>query len=552
MRRSLRSRLIVGMVLGLAVLLAAAGTAIYTVQHRQLYHAFDETLLSSANALALLFHAGPFGTWFDSDGLNGLPAGRIRQGALFEVWSDQRIDQPPPSQDADSDFDWPASMGPGPGPPPGFFFEDPGRPPDEPPDDRPPREPRPPGSGGPPGPPPPELGELWRRRAPDDTPAGPFIVRSPALSGADLPRLDPPGNQPRFERITMPDGAPGRAVGLRFEPANRGPGPRWEPPASLTLVVAASTRETEQQLHFLAALLAVTAFGTMAISGGVAWLVVSRGLRPLAAVARKIAAMDETGLKQRIADQGVPREIEPVVNQLNGLLARLDGAFDRERALTADVAHELRTPVAEIRAIAEITLGRVRAPDEYQQAFGETLETVKTLQGLIEKLLVLARLESGQVQPDVRPIALRPALRQHWTQMQGQCPPRGITLEDRSDPQIVVSADPSLLDIVLSNVLSNAVAYAPDGSSITAATNRAAAGCQLSVANAGCELSADDAAHVFDRFWRADAARTKTGLNCGLGLTLVRRAMEAMGGQAEAHVRPDRQFVLMLTFRTPG
>ncbi len=534
MTRSLRSRLIVGMLLGMFVLLAAASVTIYTVQRRQLHNAFDDTLLSSVNALTLLIRPGPFGNFLDSEGLVSLTAGRIREGALFQIWSDQPIDILPPreSPDSDPDLDLP------PGPPP---------------DDRPPREPPSPGSDWPPGPPhgrpPREPPEQWRRRAPGENESGPFVVRSPLLGGADLPRLDSPMDQPRFEKITMPDGAPGRAVGLRWHLSGWGPGPRRPPPADLTAVVAASTAEIERQLSFLAVLLAATALGTMAISSGVAWLVVSRGLRPLAVVAGKIAALDETGLKQRLADCGVPREIEPVVSQLNGLLGRLDEAFDRERTLTADVAHELRTPVAEIRAITEITLSRPRNPEEYRQALEETLDTTKTLQGLIEKLLILARLEAGQMRPEFQNVALQPILAQRWAQVRTHADPRGVTMDDRCSPEAIVFADPKLLEVVLSNALSNAAGYTPEGGRISAETRRVGDRWQLSIANSGCELSEAEVGRVFDRFWRADAARSKSGLNCGLGLTLVRRTMEAMGGKAEASVSHDRRFVLTLTFR---
>jgi two-component system, OmpR family, heavy metal sensor histidine kinase CusS len=522
------------MLLGMAVLLLAADATIYTVQRRQLYRAFDETLLNSANSLTLLIHPGPFGNWFDTEGMARLPAGRIQQGALFQFWSDQPIDIMPSRPEPDSAQEEAGPMGPpqggGPpqdgGPPPEPLF--PGRP--APPDQpflRPPSE------------------DMELRRGPT---RAELIIRSPLLNDADLPRLEAVPGSPRFENIRLPDGRPGRAVGVQVMLASLPPMFRRLPPTRLTTVVAAGTVDIEKQLSFLAVLLAVTAFGTMAVAGGVAWLVVSRGLRPLAKVARKMAAMDETGLKERITDQGMPREIEPVVNQLNGMLGRLDEAFDRERALTADVAHELRTPVAEIRTITEITLSRQRSPDEYRAALSETQDAVKTLQGLIEKLLVLARLEAGQMKPELDVIALHPTLIHHWEQVRGTAGPRGIALEDRCPADTMISADPKLLEVVLSNVLSNAAAYTPDAGRITAEVRRMGSGCRLSIANTGCELGEGDVARVFDRFWRADAARSKSGLNCGLGLSLVRRAMEAMGGKAEAGLSRDRCFVLTLTF----
>jgi two-component system, OmpR family, heavy metal sensor histidine kinase CusS len=226
----------------------------------------------------------------------------------------------------------------------------------------------------------------------------------------------------------------------------------------------------------------------------------------------------------------------------------LDEAFDRERALTADIAHELRTPVAEIRTITEVTLSRPRDPGEYRQALGETHDAIVTLQGLIEKLLILARLEAGQVKPGLEPVAPEPLLTQHWEQVCRCVATRGVIFENRCRPDALVIADLKLLDVVLSSALSNAATYTPDGGHVTAEAQWVGARCQLDIANTGCALSQAEIGRVFDRFWRADASRSRSGLNCGLGLTLVRRAMEAMGGHAEADVSQDRRFILSLTF----
>ena len=216
--------------------------------------------------------------------------------------------------------------------------------------------------------------------------------------------------------------------------------------------------------------------------------------------------LPSAGLPDQI--EGVPREIEPVVNQLNGLLTRLDQAFERERALTADVAHELRTPVAEIRAIAEITLSRLRNPAEYQDAFKEALDAIRSLQGLIERLLILARLEAGQTKHELQPTPVQPLLSMHWKRTANGAVTRGVVFDNRCKPDLTVSADSKLMDVVVSNVLANAAAYTPDGGCITAESQHDETGCRISVANTGCQLSDDEIARVFDRFWRADSARS--------------------------------------------
>jgi signal transduction histidine kinase len=317
----------------------------------------------------------------------------------------------------------------------------------------------------------------------------------------------------------------------------------------LTVVVAAGTAELDGALRFQAGLLVLTAFGTMAFVAGVAWFVVSRGLRPLDAVAARIAAIDAAALKVRIEDAEIPKEIEPVVRQLNALLARLDAALERERGLTADIAHDLRTPVAEIRAVAEVTLSRTRESEEYREALGDIAATIASLQALIEKLLTLARLEAGQVKPDVTAIALRPALLEHSDRVYRAAATRAVTFEESCEADVVVAADPALLDTVLANVMSNAVNYTPRGGRIVVKASRGGDTCRLTVSNPGWALDAEEAGHVFERFWRADKTRTTSGMNCGLGLTLVKRAMEAMNGTAEAQVDREGWFVLELRFQ---
>ena len=204
MIRSLRARLMGGMLLGMAVLLAIASAAVYAVQRQQLYQAFDDTLVNSANSLAVLIHPGPAGYWFDPEAPTRLPAGQLRPGAVFQLWSDQPIDILPPRLEPD---DSPVDSG-APGPPLG---------------DRPPSPAftgpdAPSGAPPPPRPPEPLEGPWWR-------PQGELVVRSPLLNGADLPRLEAREGRSRFQNITMPDGASGRAVGFQFQMPRRGFGP---------------------------------------------------------------------------------------------------------------------------------------------------------------------------------------------------------------------------------------------------------------------------------------------------------------------------------------
>lgn len=533
MRNSLRARLVMGMVLGLVVLLAGAGIAIHELQRRQLYRAFDASLLSNVHALTALLHRGPPGLMFHTDDLTRLPGDRLHSPPLFQIWSSDPIDLPGIGPRFGND-----APGPFPGPP--------NAPPGHPQDHQP----------------------SWPTDAPDaDTAAIATaedsavvygdtrkVVRARTLESADLPRLGPADEpNPVFGSICLPNGVHGRAVTVRVELAEPGPRPHSRtdeglapPPTRVTVTVAAPSVEIEAQMASLSALLLGTAAGTLIVACAVAWVVVSRGLRPLHAVAADLAGLDETGLKRRFAAPA-PREIEPVVAQLNGMLERLDQAFERERTLTADVAHEMRTPIAELRAIVEITLARVRSPEDYRRALDEVLDTVAALQGVIEKLLVLARLESGQTQPELEPVAIKPLIVHQWTLAHRRCHRTDLAFSNRCATEAIGLVDRGLLEVVLANVLANAVAYTPAEGEITVTSQRHNGAWSLAVANEVAEHAAPDVRRVFDRFWRADPARTRGTLNCGIGLTLVRRAMEAMGGTADARLADNRRFELTLT-----
>ncbi len=549
--RSLRVRLVVGMLVGMAALLVASGATVYVVQARQLYRSFDASLLSNANALALLVHQRREGIWFDFEAMDHLASGAIRSGLLFQFWGKPL---PPPGPDEPARREPPPdARGSGPGKPP------PGGPPDD-------RERKRGMEGDVGGPPParrePPRDQGWRETArrllPFAPPVPPWIrgagergaliVRSDLLGQTDLPQLDSSLGEPRYGDLKMPDGRPGRALGLRFVVRAGGP-PEISPAMNDALiVVAASTDEIGAHLRFLGTVLIGTALGALALSVGVAWFVVGRGLSPLKSVARQIAAIDAERLKLQIAQSDAPREIEPVVRQLNALLLRLDAAFERERTLSADIAHELRTLLAGIRSIMEIALTQRRAAGEYEEALQETLGIAVDLQGMIEKLLTLARLESAAAAGKWQPTSLHARVMQQWRLLENAARVRDVRLELDLSPDVHVQSEPRLLDLVLANVLENAVRHAPPGSTIDARGNRSENEVRLVVANAGCELTPEQVAHVFDRFWRADASRSGTGLHCGLGLTLVRRATEAQGGSVEARAESGR-FELTLTLR---
>ena len=165
----------------------------------------------------------------------------------------------------------------------------------------------------------------------------------------------------------------------------------------MSLTVARDTRELYGPLRFLRWLLVTATAAVTALSFGIATVVVRHGLAPLNAIAAQIGAMRVEDLTARVDTGPAPSEIAPLRDRLNVLLSRLQASFQRERRFTADVAHELRTPLAGLRSSIEVTLTRARDSQEYQTVLADCLEIVQNMQAMVNNLLMLARLDTRQM-----------------------------------------------------------------------------------------------------------------------------------------------------------
>ena len=394
---------------------------------------------------------------------------------------------------------------------------------------------------------------------------GSVLKRSASLGRRDMQCPAGPTGALSFHAVTLPDGRPGRAVVLVFRPRvedededekhgeGENEGRRTLKPSipaqEVTLVAARETADLDGQLASLRWLLASAGAGTVLLVVLIAAVVVRQGLRPLGPLAAGIASIRENDLSARLPSDRMPAEMAPVVERLNELLGRLEEAFRRERTLTADVAHELRTPLAGIRSTVEVALSRSRVSGEYEEALRECLEIVQQTQGMADNLLSLARLEGGQTALHPEAVRLAEAVDALWRPHARQVQGRGILFENRLPRDVQCIADRDTLAMVLANLLANAAEYTQAGGRIEISGGAAGKTVELAVSNTGCALSAEEVAHVFDRFWRGDSARSATGVHCGLGLSLVERAVRALGGTVSADLAGGR-FTVRVTL--PG
>jgi two-component system heavy metal sensor histidine kinase CusS len=234
-------------------------------------------------------------------------------------------------------------------------------------------------------------------------------------------------------------------------------------------------------------------------------------------------------LGERIATAGLPAEVKALADTFNPMLARLEDAFARLDRFTADIAHELRTPVNALRVGAEVALQRPRTPDEYRDVLGSCLEECGRLSRLIDSLLFLARAADPKTGLTKAPVDVAAELSAIRELFEPAAQEAGVRLVVEAGAGLTVPADRTLLHQAVGNLVSNAVAHTPAGGSVTLFASAAASAVRVGVRDTGPGIPEDHLPYIFDRFYRADAARTGTG-RVGLGLAIVKCIAEWHGG----------------------
>lgn len=369
--------------------------------------------------------------------------------------------------------------------------------------------------------------ELWM----DD---GTVLARSASLEGADLPRDG--------AALVLPSRLPGRHVLAVLPPRQDEHSPPVPSGRQLTVVVARDTREVEAQLEQLLWLLLGGGAVTLAAAAAANRFAAQRGLRPVGALGERIDTIDDNRLSERLPMRGLPLELMPMVAKLNALLGRLEESFSREKRFSADVSHELRTPLAGLRSILEVTASRDRSPADYRVALLDALTVVHQTMGLVETLMLLARLDAPDGAattsgPEKSAIPLRDLVEHQLSLHAQQAQLRGVTVTNDVAPSIRVDADSARLMLVLGNLLSNAFEHTADGGSVKVESHPTR-GVWLEVQNSG-HIPEAALPRIFERFFRADPSRSGTTEHHGLGLSVVQSVCQTLGAHVSAHNRQD-------------
>jgi two-component system heavy metal sensor histidine kinase CusS len=316
----------------------------------------------------------------------------------------------------------------------------------------------------------------------------------------------------------------------------------------LTIQVAQNRSADEQfTKEFATLLVIVMALGILA-SAAIAITVAKRGLQPLAEMAHSLKRIDPTHLNERVAPAGWPHELRPLAVAFDEMLDRLEDSFRRLSQFSADLAHELRTPIANILGESQVALTRARTPNEYREVIESSVGECERLSGIIDNLLFLARAEAadGHIQPTL--FDGKAAVAKIAAFYEPIAEEQQITISCRGEGDIC--ADRMLFDRAVSNLVENALRYTPNGGTILISIAAGAGRSEISVKDTGCGIAPEHIAHVFDRFYRADSSRSSEGT--GLGLALVKSIADLHGGSATISSEFNRGTTVTITFPKGG
>lgn len=352
---------------------------------------------------------------------------------------------------------------------------------------------------------------------------GRVLAKSPSLAEARL-ALPRDEAQLSYGSLRLPDGRPGRAIRESFsiEGDRRGG-------ESLEVMVASYSGGLEQSLRSIALVLLITGVAGLVLVAVLVRFALKVGLRPLDALAAQVRTIRADRLHERLRSTELPPELQPIAEKLNEMLERLEAGFARERRFSSHAAHELRTPLAELKVMAELV---TRWPEEFTRERGEEmLKVLAENEALLDKLALLSRAETGGEILRHESVNLREAVAVAMEKIRIEGEKRSLILRTEVAPESLTT-DPVLWNAILHNLLSNAVSHAPSRSEVFVRVSTQ----RLEVSNPAPALVEEDVAHLFERFWRKSAARSERH-HSGLGLSIVAACAEVLGGSCAARLK---------------
>jgi two-component system, OmpR family, heavy metal sensor histidine kinase CusS len=311
-----------------------------------------------------------------------------------------------------------------------------------------------------------------------------------------------------------------------------------------TLQVAQDRTSDELVERDFAVLFVVVLSSGVVASALIAVMVTRRGLRPLREMTQLVGRIGPTHLKERVASTGWPRELQPLANAFDDMLKRLDDSFTRLSQFSADLAHELRTPIANMMGEAQVALTRDRTVAEYRETIESTIGECERLARIVDNLLFVARVEAASEPIARKRFGARGAVEKIAAFYQTIADDQHVAISYSGQGQI--DADPDLFERAVGNLLENALRFTPENGSIQITLSDHDADFEIAVSDNGCGIAPEHLPRVFDRFYRVESSRSSDG--AGLGLALVKSIVDLHGGSVKIESKVGHGTTITLTF----
>ncbi|MGE5208972.1 MAG: heavy metal sensor histidine kinase [Alphaproteobacteria bacterium] len=311
-----------------------------------------------------------------------------------------------------------------------------------------------------------------------------------------------------------------------------------------TLQMAQDRSSDEQVEKTFAVLFVVVLSGGVLASALIAIIVTRRGLQPLRQMTQSLERIGPDQLKERTGSAGWPRELQPLAMAFDQMLKRLDDSFTRLSQFSADLAHELRTPIANMLGEAQVALTRDRTAAEYRETIESAVAECERLSRIVDNLLFVARADAAREPIACKRFDARMAVEKIAAFYQTVADDHHVTITCSGDGQVY--AEPGLFERAVGNLLDNALRFTPVHGTIRVVVSKENGNFEVTVSDDGSGIAAEHLPHVFDRFYRAEASRTSDG--AGLGLALVKSIVDLHGGSATIQSQVGRGTTVKLTF----
>ena len=379
---------------------------------------------------------------------------------------------------------------------------------------------------------------------------GTLLERSHSFAGHGDSRFSDQESAIQLNDIVLPDGREGRQISIKFIPQIQDKALREKyPEEAREKVIIRISRERDSlnnillQLHSL--IIGIGLVVVISVMFGVT-RAINKGLLPLIRIKNEIAQISPRSIDRRLDTENQPIELVPIATQFNLVLSEIEKALMRERQFSSDVAHELRTPVSEIRSLAEVGL---RWPEEKDVStyFSDIHQSACHLDSTISNLLHLCRCDEGQFEIEISEVPLDQLIDKNCTQLAYESRRKNISFELPKQRLPTLLADVNWFGLLLFNLISNAIAHSPSNARVKIDVITSSDRCAIEIKNPMIDcLSKADLSHIFDRFWRKDSART-TGEHAGIGLALVKSYSSCLNMGVDASVSDDNIFKIRLS-----